>query len=191
MGAVDSSTKDVVRVNMSVTRKTRVPITIGAKNTICRLRTDGLLWSTMIPTFPVDVSQDAARKIYRRKARCLALSNDDTTATRTTPRQGHFPGIDKPLVEWNIAVERLDHATVAVSVGLLQAKAVEIGRRLGLDTFFSSRGYFRGFLFPKPAGIDAAARKSRRGRHRDRRARAGGDAEETRGIPGGGHLQHG
>jgi len=141
-----SSTTDVVHVNLVVTRKTRVPITIGVKKTICRMPTKGMSWSSIIAELPVDVSRDAVRKIYRLKDTCTALPDDAMTAMRTTRREGNFPAVDKLLLEWITAVERLGHATVPVSFALLQEKAAEIGRRLGLATFRASRGYVRGFL---------------------------------------------
>jgi len=141
-----SSTTDVVHVNLVVTCKTRVPITIGVKKTICRMRTKGMSWSSIIAELPVDVSKDAVRKIYRRKDTWMALPDDATTAMRTTRQEGEFPAVDKLLLEWITAVERLGHATVTVSLELLQEKAAEIGRRLGLATFRASRGYVRGFL---------------------------------------------
>jgi len=141
-----SSTTDVVHVNLVVTRKTRVPITIGVKKTICRMRTKGMSWSSIIAELPVDVSRDAVRKIYRRKDTWMALADDAMTAMRSTRREGDFPAVDKLLLEWITAVERLGHAAVPVLFALLQEKAAETGRRLGLATFRASRGYVCGFL---------------------------------------------
>jgi len=141
-----SSTTDMVHVNLVVTPKTRVPITIRVKNTICRMRTKGMSWSSIIAELPVDVSRDAVRKIYRRKDTWMALPDDAMTAMRTTRREGDFPAVNKLLLEWITAVECLGHAMVPVSFALLQEKAAEIGRRLELATFRASRGYVRGFL---------------------------------------------
>jgi len=94
----------------------------------------------------MDVSRDAVRKIYRRNDRWMALPDDAMTARRTTRREDEFPAVDKLLLEWITAVERLGHATVPMSFVLLQEKAAEIGRRLGLATFRANRGYVRGFL---------------------------------------------
>jgi len=135
-----SSTADVVPINLVVTRKTRVPITIGVKKSICRMRTKGMSWSSIITKFPVDVSRDAVRKIYRRKDTWMAPPDDAMTAMRTTRREGDFPAVEELLLQWITAVERLGHATVPVSFALFKEKAAEIGRRLGLAAFRASRG---------------------------------------------------
>jgi len=103
-------------------------------------------WSSIIAELPVDVSRDAVRKIYRRKDTWMALPDDAMTAMRSTRREGDFPAVDKLLIEWITTVEHLGHAAVPVLFALLQKKAAETGRRLGLATFRASRGYVCGFL---------------------------------------------
>jgi len=127
-------------------RKQRVPITIAVKKQICRLRSQGRTWSSVLATLPTGVSKEAARKVYRARHKWLAMPNDDATEMRTVLRKGHYAGVDDRLRAWLAAIEQLDHKTVPISFGLLQAKAVEIGRALKLDDFRASRGYLRGFL---------------------------------------------
>jgi len=127
-------------------RKERVPITIEVKKQICRLRSQKRTWSSVLAALPKGVSKEAARKVYRARHKWLAMPNDDATEMRTVMRKGHYAGVDDRLQEWLAAIEQLDHKTVPTSFGLLQAKAVEIGRALKLDDFRASRGYLRGFF---------------------------------------------
>jgi len=127
-------------------RKERVPITIAVKKQICRLRSQGRTWSSVLAALPTGVSKEAARKVYRARHKWLAMPNDDATEMRTVMRKGHYAGVDDRLREWLAAIEHLDHKTVPISFGLLQAEAVEIGRALKLDDFRASRDYLRGFL---------------------------------------------
>ena len=122
-------------------RKERVPIPIAVKKQICRFRSQGRTWSSVLAALPAGVSKEAARKVYRERHKWLAMPNDDATEMRTVMRKAHYAGVDDRLREWLAAIEQLDHKTVPISFGLLQAKAVEIGRALKLDDFRASRGY--------------------------------------------------
>ncbi|KAK1867669.1 hypothetical protein I4F81_010174 [Pyropia yezoensis] len=127
-------------------RKERVSITIAVKKQICRLRSQGRAWSSVLASLPTGVSKEAARKVYRARQKWLAMPDDDATGMRTVVRKGHYAGVDDRLRAWLAAIEQLEHKTVPIYFGLLQAKAVEIGRALKLDDFRASRGYLRGFL---------------------------------------------
>ncbi|OSX81145.1 hypothetical protein BU14_0025s0027 [Porphyra umbilicalis] len=127
-------------------RKERMPITIAVKKQICRLRSQGRTWSSVLATLSPGVSKEAARKVYRARRKWLAMPNDDTTEMRTVMRKGHYEGVDDRLRAWLAAIEQLNLKTVPIPFGLLQAKAVEIGRALELGDFCASRGYLRGFL---------------------------------------------
>eukprot|EP00170_Pyropia_yezoensis_P006568 contig_26790_g6589 len=126
--------------------KERVPITIAIKKQICRLRSQGRAWSSVLASLPTGVSKEAARKVYRARHKWLAMPDDDATGMRTVVRKGHYAGVDDRLRAWLAAIEQLEHKTVPNSFGLLQAKAVGNGRALKLDDFRASRGYLRGFL---------------------------------------------
>jgi len=127
-------------------RKERVPITIADKKQMCRLRSQGRTWSSVLAALPAGFSKEAAHKVYRARHKWLAMPNDDATEMRTVMRKGHYAGVDDRLRECLAAIEQLDHKTVPILFGLLQAKAVEIGRALKLDDFRASRAYLRGFL---------------------------------------------
>jgi len=127
-------------------RKERVPITIAVKKQICRLRSQGRTWSSVLAALPTGISKEAARKVYRARNKWLAMPNDDATEMRTVMCKGHFAGVEDRLREWLAAIEQLDQKTVPISFALLQAKAVKIGRALKLDDFRASRSYLRGFL---------------------------------------------
>ncbi|KAK1858812.1 hypothetical protein I4F81_001412 [Pyropia yezoensis] len=127
-------------------RKERVPITIAVKKQIYRLRSQGRAWSSVLASLPTGVSKEAGRKVYRARHKRLAMPDDDATGMRTVVRKGHYAGVDDRLRAWLAAIEQLEHKTAPFSFGLLQAKAVEIGRALKHDDFRASRGYLRGFL---------------------------------------------
>lgn len=127
-------------------RKERMPVAIAVMKQIYRLRSEGRPWSSALAALPTGVSKDAARKVYWALDKWLAVPKDDASEMRTVMRMGHYPGVDGRLLVCLAAIEQLDHKTVPVSFGLLQANAVEIGRALKLDDLFASRGYLRGFL---------------------------------------------
>jgi len=121
--------------------KEPVPITFALKKQICRLRSQGRTWSSVLAALPTGVSKKAARKMYRARHKWLAMPNDDAAEMRTILRKGHYTGVDDRLREWLAAIEQLDNKTVPISCGLLQAKAVKIGKALKLNDFRASRGY--------------------------------------------------
>lgn len=84
--------------------------------------------------------------MYGVRHKWLALPNDGATEMRTVMFKGPHLGVDDRLQAWLADIEQLDHRTVSISVGLLQARAVEIGRALKLDDLRASWGYLRGFL---------------------------------------------
>ncbi|KAK1859701.1 hypothetical protein I4F81_002295 [Pyropia yezoensis] len=137
--------------------KERVPITIAFKKQICRLRSQGRAWSSVLASLPTGVFKEAARKVYRARHKWLAMPDDDATGMRTVVRKGHYVGVDDRLRAWLAAIEQLEHKTVPISFGLMQAKALEIGRALKLDDFRASRGYIRGFLRTVTAPGDATS----------------------------------
>ena len=103
-------------------RKERVPITIAVKKHICRLRSQGRTRSSVLAALPAGVSKEAARKVYRARHKWLAMPNDDATEMRTVMRKGNYDGVDDRLRQWLAVFEQLDHKTVPIFFGLLQAR---------------------------------------------------------------------
>jgi len=126
-------------------RKERVPITIAVKKQICRLRSQGRTWSSVLAALPTGVFKEAARKVYRALHRWFAMPNDDATEMRAVMRKGHYAGVDDRLRESLAAIEQLEHKTVPISFGILQAKAVEIGRDLSWTTSVPAGAIYAAF----------------------------------------------
>lgn len=102
-------------------RKERVPITIAVKKQICRLRSEGRPWPSVLAALSTAVSKEAARKVYKVRDKWLAMPKDDASEMRTVLRMRNYPGVDDRLQAWLAAIEQLDHKTVTTTFGLLHA----------------------------------------------------------------------
>lgn len=82
---------------IKVHRKERVPITIGVKKELCRLRSKGFSWSAVLAKSPKGMSQEADRKVYRARDAWLSLPDDSRTEMRTVLRKGTYAGVGNRL----------------------------------------------------------------------------------------------
>jgi len=81
------------------------------------------------------------RKVWERRSQYKSAAASGVRLDRRRAHGSHFNAVDKRLYEWFLLLSWRGRKRIPFTISLLQEKAGQIGKELGLDGFGASQGF--------------------------------------------------